>query len=66
MIEQQKLIENLVEQQTLRTTRIMKQETEEEKFYRSSNLHQNALVAGPAPIRVQKMGATHDHKRRCG
>ena len=60
-IERQEwLIENLTEQQTMLTRQMMKQENDESKGVRSNVVIKNGLVAGPAPIRIQKMSASDD------
>ena len=57
---QERMIENLTEQQTMLTRRMMRQETNEDKGIKSNVVIKNGLVAGPAPIRIQKMSASDD------
>uniref|UniRef100_A0ABM5GND3 CCHC-type domain-containing protein n=1 Tax=Pogona vitticeps TaxID=103695 RepID=A0ABM5GND3_9SAUR len=60
MDRQAKLIENLVEQQTLIARQIRRQGPEEERTERPAAAVRGGLIAGPAPIRMQKMTSSDD------
>uniref|UniRef100_A0ABM5GJW1 CCHC-type domain-containing protein n=1 Tax=Pogona vitticeps TaxID=103695 RepID=A0ABM5GJW1_9SAUR len=60
MDRQARLIENLVEQQTLMARQIRRQGLEEEKIERPVAAVRGGLIAGPAPIRMQKMSNSDD------
>uniref|UniRef100_A0ABM5FW80 CCHC-type domain-containing protein n=1 Tax=Pogona vitticeps TaxID=103695 RepID=A0ABM5FW80_9SAUR len=60
MERQARLIENLTEQQILMARQMRGRGSEEERGGRNLASVRGSLVAGPAPIRIQKMTATDD------
>ncbi|XP_078232779.1 uncharacterized protein LOC140707593 [Pogona vitticeps] len=60
MERQAKLIENLMEQQTLMARQMRTQGSEEEKSHKNAVSVKGSWVAGPAPIRMQKMTSSDD------
>ncbi|XP_078244616.1 uncharacterized protein LOC140705774 [Pogona vitticeps] len=57
---QEKMIESLTEQQMLVTRHMMKLGMDDERTPKNNVFIKNGLVAGPAPIRIQKMSASDD------